>query len=264
MKKITISAILLVALMGLNSVSFAQRDADRKVHAEVKVLAGGSIGDYGKYTNFNNSIYNTPEKTEAGAGFTGGFGIKVAFGLPVRNLALFVDADLLISATNKDLRKEFDDGSISGTPGVTDYYNSTPVPINLPIMGGVRYDIDFNHNYGMFIEGGLGVNFGAITPITYNFTYTSGSTKTTVNASLDHHTNITFAFQAGLGFNLGQRIRLGVSYFNLGTNNTTWDATVKTTTKVGSSTSTTSDTQKDIKGGKCNPQMIMGTLAIVF
>lgn len=277
MKKITLSAILLMTLIGINSNTFAQRDADRKVHAEIRVLAGGSLGDYSAYSGFENSIYNfdykfTPtgelvsiknDNKEAGAGFTWGLGVKVAFGLPVRNLALFVDASAMVSSPNSSLDNEFGNNKLTNddiAASITKKRVTSPAYVNIPIMGGIRYDIDFSHNFGMFLEAGAGVNFGTISPISQEYTYSFAGSKITYEYSLNSQNSISFAFQGGLGFNIGQRVRLGINYLNLGNIDSNFDLHYSTTT----SSTFDEDQIDDLEGGSYNPQMLIGSIAIVF
>lgn len=257
MKKtsILLSAVILVAMLGMNVNANAQRNADRKVHAEVHLLGGLPMGNFAKYSTFADNALVMEKKTEGACGFVGGLGIKVTFGLPVNNLSLFVNADALIGSTKSGFRDDYEKINSAPILGVTHSW-TTPTYVMVPVMGGARYELNFTEGFGLYGEAGLGLNVMSTTGFTDKYTQSSNS----LTETLDGVISASFAFQVGVGFNLGQRVRLGLSYYNLGTNQIKYKYSAEAT---GSFPLSYTEGQ-EIKAGKVTPSMFMLNFGFIF
>lgn len=269
MKKTIITLIALSAMLAGTHTSQGQRNEDRRLYGEIQLLLGGSLGDYGKYTSIEKSALYFDETNkatgnkEAGAGFTGGIGGRLGLNLLEEDntLSAFLSLDVMASRLNTTLRKEF---GVLGAPEHLNKQWQCPTYINVPIMLGVHYDLDFTQNIGIFGEAGLGLSFNTITPLkeTYSYIEKDGRTGET-SLTMQPKVNTAFAFQVGVGFNLGQRIRLGVHYYNLAALGTT---DVKYTIS-GTLYTTAGITKEDlgtINAGKIHPHLLMGALSFIL
>lgn len=266
MKKITtiLSAALLVAMLGMNVNANAQRNSDRKVHAEVHLMGGAPLGDFGKYSKLDNCVLlrknnvQGKENTEGAASFIGGLGVKVTFAMPVNNLSLFVGIDALVGTVKGGLKDDIDKASAGATAVGVSHSWSYPDYIMAPLMGGARYEINITEGFGFYGEAGLGLNGFSTTGFTDK--YKSGNKE--ITEDLKGQIDYSFCFQLGIGLNLGQRVRLGVSYYNLGTCQAKYKYTITGTT--GSTTSFDYTDGEIIKCGKVSPSMIMANFGFIF
>ena len=91
-----------------------------------------------------------------------------------------------------------------------------PRYLNIPLMFGLNYSLDFNRYIGVFVEGAAGINARFIIPCKITaFDYTM-DLKPDYTFTNTYATKFSFAYQFGGGIKIKNAVTLGVSYFDLG------------------------------------------------
>ena len=139
-------------------------------------------------------------------------------------------------------------------------YSATPKYINVPAMLGLNYIYYFNPNLGFFVEAGAGGNLRFITDMT-----TVGKqqvlgveTKTTTTNHYDKA--LSFAYQAGLGFEVAKNLVFGCSFYDLGKATVNMTETQKIT--VNNENTTESKDYKTL--GTVHPIMVLARIGFRF
>ena len=136
-----------------------------------------------------------------GAMFGASFGVKYTYSfqntkMENSGLGIFVSADGMWNALNKDLRDRYDKLSVT-----------KPMYVNVPIMAGISYTTTFSDVFGIWAEAGLGADLFFKTP------------EGTENALTKYKMSPEFAFEAGAGILLVRTVSLGAHYYWLGSHN---------------------------------------------
>ncbi|MCR4964644.1 MAG: hypothetical protein K6A41_03200 [Bacteroidales bacterium] len=196
MKKIT---VLLTALLCLSFASFGQKAG---LSFQIGgILPMGAFGDQptgvaGVIVPGTNSFVKN-----GGAMFGASLGLKYTYTfqntkMENSGLGIFIAADGMWNALNKDLRDKYD--ALSCTK---------PMYVNVPIMLGVNYTTQFSDVFGIWAEAGLGADLLFKTPEGYE------------NLLTRYKMSPEFAFQAGAGIILARTVTLGAHYYWLGSHN---------------------------------------------
>lgn len=201
MKKIT---ILLTALFCLSFVSFGQGTGTK---AGISFQFGGILpmGEFqaqptglpilGVIPGINSFEHN------GGAMFGASFGVKYTYSfqntkMENSGLGIFVSADGMWNALNKDLRDMYDN-----------WHKTKPMYVNVPIMAGASYTTTFSDVFGIWVEAGLGADLFFKTP------------EGTEDMLTKYKMSPEFAFEAGAGILLVRTVSLGAHYYWLGSHN---------------------------------------------
>lgn len=214
MKKLILTAALLL----FTGATFAQ--------FQFSVHLGGSLptGDFGKTQISNEDIYSSVlfndygEQGNAGPGFN--LGVKGKGSLPVEGLGLIATVDGFYNSLNKDMYK-FRERNLNSVYDGGDYRDvameiKLPRYINIPVMLGLNYQMDFSDAFGIWVEVAAGLNVRIITDFgTENFEW-EGDLWYHIKNEVDYKTSVCFAYQMGLGAMFANRISLGIHYYNLG------------------------------------------------
>lgn len=263
MKKIyAIAAMLLVvALMPAN-----QANAQRKIHFGFEVMGGIPLGDYGKFTTFDNyaAIWHenaqgkTP--TEAAAAFSFGLNFRVSYDITYQFSAFGT-----IGFINSFVKNAVTDSAETFLDRYGSAYSFDNLNIfNIPIMFGGRYNIYLANNFGFFGEAGIGINFRQLGDITIVETRTvydveTGRYYSSMEEKNTPKTGVGFAFQIGAGLQLGKTMSLGIYYLNLGTGDVKYD---QTQTLYGTYDNLVRN--REVTAGKITQQMLAIRLGFMF
>ncbi|MBO7490953.1 MAG: hypothetical protein J6T59_00775 [Bacteroidales bacterium] len=136
-----------------------------------------------------------------GAMFGASFGVKYTYSfqntkMENSGLGIFVSADGMWNALNKDLRDKYDSWNVT-----------KPMYVNVPIMAGISYTTTFSDVFGLWAEAGLGADLFFKTP------------EGTENTLTKYKMSPEFAFEAGAGILLVRTVSLGAHYYWLGSHN---------------------------------------------
>ena len=218
--------------------------------------------DFARYDGVNEFALQTVDATQAGAaiGFNAGF--KWYFNVGVKGLGVMLSLDGFYNGPNSELKADYRNGQWGGdlvNGSLT--YNATPKYFNVPAMLGVNYIYNINPQLGVYVEAGLGGNMHFITNMesvgTLNFLTVESSVKTT-----QKYDNVfSFAYQAGMGFEVAKNLRIGCSIYNLGKADVKGEETVKTTT-INNNVSNTETTYRTF--GTIQPIMVLGRIGFSF
>ena len=85
--------------------------------------------------------------------------------------------------------------------------------------------------------------------------------ESSVKTTQKYDNAFTFAFQAGLGFEIARNLRIGCSFYNLGKAEVKGDETVRTTT-INNNVSNTDNTYRTF--GSVQPIMVLGRIGFSF
>ena len=122
----------------------------------------------------------------AGMGFKAGYQFDFGMGI-------FVNVDAVWNQLNKDMRLSYNDVK-----------KTKPNYVNAPIMLALDYKCYFGDVFGLYAEGGAGVDLLYVTPEGWSDNMTNFKLST------------AFSWQAGGGILLGEHFSLGVHYYMYG------------------------------------------------
>ncbi len=203
-----VSFITLFAVLIAGGAAFAQTNG-------LSLHVGGSmpVGSFGKAGN----AFSEDHSGNGGAAMGLDLGLKLQYGIPMPilpSVRVMLTADAMYNGLQSDVKDLIEKPSeIAG-----DLFDvSSPKYFNIPIMAGVNVSHSLFGALKVFGEVGLGVNFRMVTDMerTFSVPDLSGGTKD-ISAAVNFDNSCTFAFQAGLGFCVLNRLSLGVHYYNLG------------------------------------------------
>ena len=170
--------------------------------------------------------------------------------------------DGFYNGPNSDLKAEYRNGQWGGQYVNGSFsYNATPKYINVPAMLGVNYMYNINPQLGVYVEAGAGGNMRFITQMESVGTLNILGVESSVKTTQKYDNAFTFAFQAGLGFEIARNLRIGCSFYNLGKAEVKGDETVRTTT-INNNVSNTDNTYCTF--GSVQPIMVLGRIGFSF
>ena len=178
--------------------------------------------DYAKYDgNFYNFALTSHNKDvcDAGAGMGFNAGLKWYYNVGINGLGVFLSVDGFYNGPTKELKNAYRDqeGAAGGNfVGGSFSYNATPKYINVPAMLGLNYILYFNSNLGFYVEAGAGGNLRLITDLESVTKGTLFGVETQVTETYDFEKAFTFAYQAGIGFEVAKNLVIGCSFYDLG------------------------------------------------
>jgi opacity protein-like surface antigen len=119
----------------------------------------------------------------------------------------------------------------------------------------------FNPNFGLFVEAGAGGNLRIITDmatVAKQDVVLVGETKTSI---VNHYDKaFSFAWQAGIGFEVAKNLVVGCSFYDLGKGTVNMTENKKIT--IGENTTTSQPDYKTL--GTVHPVMVLGRIGFSF
>lgn len=178
------------------------------------------MNSFGDFDGFNEYALMRVEESDAGAAIGFNAGIKWYFNVGVEGLNAMVSVDGFYNGINSNLKTAFreSESNYNGLLLNTSFkYDATPKYFNFPAMLGVNYIYHFNPNLGIYVEAGAGGNFRLITDLE---AVAKGQSvlgqEVTQRDITDYDNAITFAYQAGIGFEIAKNLVIGCSFYDLG------------------------------------------------
>ena len=257
MKKL-VKLFALVAVMLVCGQSMAQ------TRGVMSLGASFPMKDYAEFDGFDDFALMSHDEEDGGAGIGFNAGLKWYFNVGVKGLGVMLSIDGLYNGPSAALKTAYRDSEIemSGILVSGSYkYTSTPKYINIPAMLGLNYIYHFNPNFGLFVEAGAGGNLRIITDmatVAKQDVVLVGETKTSI---VNHYDKaFSFAWQAGIGFEVAKNLVVGCSFYDLGKGAVNMTENKKVTIGSGSPTETT-----DYKTlGTVHPVMVLGRIGFSF
>ena len=225
--------------------------------------------DYAKYDGpfYGNFALTTPSVSDAGAGMGFNAGLKWYYNVGVKGLGVLLSVDGFYNGPTKELKNTYRDqeGAAGGQfIGGSFNYNATPKYVNIPAMLGLNYIFHFNPNLGIYIEAGAGGNLRLITDMETVTKGTLFGVETQVTEIQDYEKAFSFAYQAGIGFEVAKNLVIGCSFYDLGSAVVESEHKSKTKTLVNNEyvTETAIPTQNSY--GTIHPIMVLGRIGFSF
>lgn len=222
--------------------------------------------DYAKYDGpfYGNFALTTPSVSDAGAGMGFNAGLKWYYNVGVKGLGVLLSVDGFYNGPTKELKNTYrDQEGAAGGQFIEGsfHYNATPKYVNIPAMVGLNYIFHFNPNLGIYIEAGAGGNLRLITDMETVTKGTLFGVETQITETQDYEKAFTFAYQAGIGFEVAKNLVIGCSFYDLGSATVNSEHTLKTKTLNDNITT------KDVgypSFGTVHPIMILGRIGFSF
>ena len=154
------------------------------------------MGEFGEETTDLDEY----EKFSASIGFN--VGIKGKIPLQVKGLGIFISGDFIFNGLKGKIKDYYDEAA-------TEYDELQRCRyINVPMFVGLNYKYNINSQFGIWCEGGLGVDIRKITSVKY----VSGDES----IKMKYNMQASFAFQVGGGIMIKDVFSIGVHYYGLG------------------------------------------------
>lgn len=220
------------------------------------------MNDFARYDGVNEFALQTVDATQAGAAIGFNAGIKWYFNVGVKGLGVMLSLDGFYNGPNSELKADYRNGQWGGqliNGSLT--YNATPKYFNVPAMLGVNYLYNINPQLGVYAEAGLGGNMRFITEMESVGTVNTFGAESSVKTTQKYDNVFSFAFQAGVGFEVAKNLRIGCSIYNLGKGDVKGEETVKTTL-INNNVSETETTYRTY--GTIQPIMVLGRIGFSF
>lgn len=200
------------------------------VSAQSKIVYGGLSLPNGYFAEdeYDKNIIVGGKQGSANTGFNAGLKYLQPFSDP--KLSWFVSAELFYNGLTSDYKDEVEDK-------VDPEYIKFESYFNIPVMAGFNYNLAaLSSDVSLWIEAGLGVNCRLISDYSEESKDGSELERTCDKSFL-------FAYQFGGGLTIKNKLMVGLSYYNLGTDKmrgqqTINDKTDKYKTKKELSTTT--------------------------
>ena len=256
MKKL-VKLFALVAVMLVCGQSMAQTRG--------AMLLGASfpMGDFAKFDGMDDFALVSHDEVEGGAGIGFNLGFKWYFNVGVKGLGVMLSADGMYNGPCADLKTYYRNTEANvgnSLLGGSFKYTATPKYINIPVMVGLNYIYHFNPNFGLFVEAGAGGNLRLITEMSTLAKQEVLQVETKTAITNHYDAAFSFAWQAGLGFEVAKNLVIGCSFYDLGKGTVKMTETKKITTGNGNPVVTT-----DYKTlGTVHPVMILARIGFSF
>lgn len=246
----------LVAMMVIGGQAMAQ------TNGALYLGASFPMKDFARYDGLDEFALQKVNATQAGAAIGFNAGLKWYFNVGVKGLGVMLSLDGFYNGPNSDLKADYRNGQWSGDYVSGSFsYNATPKYINVPAMLGLNYLYTINPQLGIYAEAGVGGNMRFITEMESVGTLIVGPIESSVKTTQKYDNAFSFAFQAGLGFEIAKNLRIGCSIYNLGKADVKGEETVKTTT-LNNNVSNTETTYRTF--GSIQPIMVLGRVGFSF
>ena len=224
-------------------------------------MKGYAVYDGPFYSNFALTSKNV---VDAGANTGFNAGIKWYYNVGVKGLGVFLSVDGFYNGPTKELRNAYRDqeGEITSQTGLqaSISYNAIPKYVNVPAMLGLNFIYHFNSNLGIYVEAGAGGNLRLITDMELVTKGTLYGKDIKITETRDYEKAFSFAYQAGIGFEVAKNLVIGCSFYDLGSATVDCEYTSKTTTPDKEPEITVSYPSY----GTIHPIMVLGRIGFSF
>lgn len=203
---------VLSLLMVLGGQTIAQNSGSIFFGASFPMGSFGK-GDYSQWALINES----DQFHSAGASIGANIGLKWNFGVGVKGLSVMLSVDGFYNGLNNELKEYFDQKNIDlkNDPLISKFSIDRPRYFNVPLMVGINYVLRLSPAFGIYFEGGAGANVRFITSYYEAIRYIAADATAVTNYA--YKTAFSFAYQAGLGFEISKNFMIGASFYDLGT-----------------------------------------------
>lgn len=241
MKNVKKAIALVAVIFGVSMSSFAQ--------SGLSVRVGGNfpMGSFAEGGSLSDIALSNASSTLGGAATGLNAGLKYQFGI-LGDLSVFASADLFYNGLKSDLKEDLqkidDDAEF-------------PSYLNIPVMVGANYQLLDIAGAALWVEAGLGVNFRNISSLESETEILGSEFETGTSYKMA----TTFAWEAGIGVSVAEKVSLGLHYYAFGSSTVNGDPFVKDGGAIGD----WADQFKDeFQSGKLNPSMIVIRLGYHF
>ena len=246
----------LVKLFALAAVMLVCGQSMAQTRGAMSLGASFPMGDFAKFDGMDDFALVSHDEDEGGAGIGFNLGFKWYFNVGVKGLGVMLSADGLYNGPCADLKTYY--RNMETNEGVK--YTSTPKYINIPVMVGLNYIYHFNPNFGLFVEAGAGGNLRLITEMSTLEKKELLLVETKTATTNHYDAAFSFAWQAGIGFEVAKNLVIGCSFYDLGKGTVKMTETKKVTVGNGNPLITT-----DYKTlGTVHPVMILARIGFSF
>jgi len=246
----------LAALMVIGGQAMAQ------TRGAMYLGASFPMNDFAKFNGIDQFALTTVDATEGGAAIGFNAGLKWYFNVGVKGLGVMLSADGFYNGPNSELKAEYREGNWGGEyVSGSHSYKSTPKYINVPVMLGLNYIYNINPQLAVYVEAGAGGNMHFITAMESVGTLNIFGMESSVKTTQKYDNTFSFAYQAGIGFEVAKNLRIGCSFYNLGKGEVKGEETVRTTT-LNDNVTNTETTYRTY--GTLNPVMFLGRIGFSF
>lgn len=233
------------------------------------LLLGASfpLKDFAEFDNFNEFALMQADEEDAGAGIGFNVGIKWYFNVGVKGLGVMLSADGLYNGPTTALKDAYRarENNYDGPLYEGSFkYDATPKHINVPIMLGLNYIYHINPNFGIFVEAGLGGDMHFLTKMESTTKGSLAGLDTRIHRTQSYDMGFSFAYQAGLGFEVAKNLVIGCSFYDLGKAQVKGDETIVTNTSIGGNNPSTKTETNYNTFGTVHPYMIVARIGFSF
>ncbi len=224
------------------------------------------LSDYADFDGFEDFALMHADEEDAGAGIGFSAGFKWYFNVGVKGLGVMLSVDGIYNGPNANLKdayreweNHYDGELIDGSRS----FNATPKFIHVPVMLGLNYIYHVNPNFGIYAEAGLGGNMRFLTKME---SVTQGNligAETKITTTQNYDMGFSFAYQAGVGFEVAKNLVIGCSFYDLGKAQVKGEETIVTKNTVAGNTNSTTKNQFNTFG-TVHPYFIMARIGFSF
>lgn len=253
----------LVKLFALAAVMLVCGQSMAQTRGAMLLGASFPMGDFAKFDGMDDFALVSYDENEGGAGIGFNLGFKWYFNVGVKGLGVMLSADGMYNGPCADLKTYYRNTEANvgnSLLGGSFKYTATPKYINIPVMVGLNYIYHFNPNFGLFVEAGAGGNLRLITEMSTLAKQEVLQVETKTAITNHYDAAFSFAWQAGLGFEVAKNLVIGCSFYDLGKGTVKMTETKKVTVGNGNPLITT-----DYKTlGTVHPVMILARIGFSF
>ena len=255
MKKL-VKVLALAVLMIMGGQAIAQTRGAFFLSASFPMK---DFADFDGFDEFALTSLNADDD-DAGAGIGFNAGLKGFYNVGVKGLGVMLSLDGFYNGPNADLKTAYRNKEGEAFGGSLTY-KAKPGYINIPLMLGLNYIYHFNPNFGIYAEAGAGANFRIITNMETVGKVAVGEMETTTTTIQKYDKAFSFAWQAGIGFEIAKNLVIGCSFYDLGKAPVKGDQTIKIKTYDNTPIETKTNYQEM---GTVHPMMILARIGFSF
>jgi opacity protein-like surface antigen len=174
------------------------------------------VDSYRASKSYDGNVAWLSKTTLAGADVGINLGGKMKYNFDaVEGLGIIATIDIFYNGDNVDVENWQEDNiaHLKEEYSLERVSIVTPKYINIPVMIGINYDREISKNTNFWAETAIGVNASKITDLIINMPQVEDND---VIYTQHYKTMAGWAFQAGIGIKMADKISVGVHYNSLG------------------------------------------------